>query len=233
MLVLVTRAEEDAGRTAAALRRLGHAALVAPVIAIVRLPVRWPAGRPRALLATSHHAFGTDIPADWRAAVPRVAGGHRTAEAARSAGWEDVRIGAGGGEGLPPLVALTLPRPGPLLYLAGRDRKPGLEAALDAAGYWVDTVEAYAAEPTGAWPATARDGLRRQRAEAALHYSRRSAALALALARKHDLLDPFLDLHHACLSADAAEPLLRLKARSVAVARQPGEAALLARLPRA
>lgn len=232
MLVLVTRAAEDVERTAAALGPLGHEAVSAPVIAIRHLPVRWPAARPAALVATSHHAFGTGMPSGWPAALPLFAVGRRTGAAARAAGWKDVRIGTGGGGDLAALVALTLPRPGPLLHLAARDRKPDLGAALDAAGYHLDIVETYAAEPNDTWPAPACDALRQHRIGAALHFSRRSADLALALAHRHDVLDPFLGLHHACLSADAAESLMMAKARSVAVARQPDEAALLALLPR-
>ena len=231
MRVLVTRAARDGDRTAAALERLGHAAVLAPVITIARRPVRWAAVPPKALVATSHHAFGSETPADWPPALPVFAVGKRTAEAARVAGFKEVRIGTGDGEGLAPLVMLTLPRPGPLLYLAGRDRKPGLEAALAAAGYRIDTVEIYAADPVESWPDAVCDALREARVDAALHYSHRSAALALNLASRHDLFDPFFDLQHFCVSADAAEPLIAAKASSVAVAERPDEASLLALLP--
>ena len=230
MRVLVTRAAADGARTAAALERLGHEAVLAPVIMIARLPAAWPNNRPKALVATSHNAFGPDVPADWLWALPVFAVGQRTAEAARAAGFKDVRIGTGSGEGLVPLVVFTLPRPGPLLHLAGRERKPGLEAALVAAGFKVDTVETYAAEPTGRWPADVCDAFRASRIDAALHYSRRSAKLALTMARTHDLLDAFLNLRHLCLSADAAEPLIAAKALSVGIADTPDEGSLLALL---
>ncbi len=88
-----------------------------------------PSGPFDALLATSRHAFtqGPDLQR-WGKRLPVFAVGRRTAEAARAAGFDDVRIGAGDGEGLATLVRLTLPRPARLLYLAGRDRKPTLEA---------------------------------------------------------------------------------------------------------
>ena len=61
---------------------------------------------------------------------------------------------------------------------------------------------------------------------AALHYSRRSASLAAALAKAAGAEEPFLKLEHVCLSRDVAEPLLAIGATRVAVAETPDEASL-------
>lgn len=225
MRVLVTRAEADAERTAAALARLGHAAVIAPVTMLRRTGATLPAGRCDAVAATSHHAFKADDGVERR--LPVFAVGARTAAAARAAGFRDVRVGTGDASDLADLLRLTLPRPARLLYLAGRDRKPALETALTAAGYEVAVSEVYAAEPADRWPEAAVTALRSGAVESALHYSRRSVDLALALAACDQLDDAFLLLRHLCLSADAAAPLIERRASAVSVAERPDEEALL------
>ena len=228
MRVLVTRAEPDAERTAAALSRLGHDAVLAPVTVVRRTGAALSAGRSDAVAATSHHAFASDDGVErW---LPVFAVGSRTAAAARAAGFKDVRMGAGDASGLADLLRLTLPRPAQLLYLAGRDRKPLLEDELTRAGYAVAVAEVYAAEPAEAWPEVAVMALRAGAVDAALHFSRRSADLALALAARDAVDDAFLGLRHLCLSADAAAPLIDRRAGRVRVAERPDEDALLALL---
>ncbi len=231
MRVLVTRDSDAAADTAAALARLGHEALLAPVIDITPTSATLPSGSFDAILVTSRHALpqGLDV-LRWGKRLPVFAVGRRTAEAARAAGFEDVRIGAGDGEGLATLVSLTLPRPARVLYLAGRDRKPTLDSSLTGIGVQLVIIETYAANPVDRWPEAVVAALREGTIDAALHYSRRSAELALALAERLEVADAFLLLHHACLSADVAEPLLAAKAFAVAVAAQPDEENLLALL---
>ncbi len=228
MRVLVLRDSDAADETAAALGRLGHEALLAPVIDIEPTPMPLPSGPFDALLATSRHAF-TQAPDARRRGkrLPVFAVGRRTAEAARAAGFDDVRIGAGDGEGLATLVRLTLPPTARLLYLAGRDRKPSLEDSLGIAGIRLDVVEAYAAVPVDHWPEAVVETLRDGGTDAALHYSRRSAELALTMSERLGVGDAFLLLRHACLSADVAEPLMAAKAFAVAVAARPDQDSLL------
>lgn len=230
MRVLLTRAEPDAGRTAAALAKLGHEAVPAPVTWIRHTGAALPPGRFDAVAATSHHAFG-EGGASLDRGLAVFAVGRRTAEAARSAGFRDVRVGAGDASRLGDLLRLTLPRPARVLYLAARDRKPALETALASAGYGVAVAEVYAAEALDRWPLAACDALRGGTVDAALHYSRRGADLTLALAEQEGLEDAVLLLRHACLSRDAAEPLLTRRVPSVAIAERPDEEALLALLP--
>ena len=125
----------------------------------------------------------------------------------------------------------TLPPGARLLYLAGRDRKPALEAALAAAGLVVHAVELYAADAREAW--SAREAGAVAGCDGALHYSRRTAALSLALAARAGLAERFRALLHVCLSAEVAEPLAADGATRIAVAAAPDEAHLLAALERA
>jgi uroporphyrinogen-III synthase len=114
-----------------------------------------------------------------------------------------------------------------VLYLAGRDRKDLIEAALSDS-FDVEIVEAYAAEAREAWrPSEARS---LASCVAALHYSRRSAELAAALAKAAGEEARFLDLNHVCISRDVAESLQALGASRVAIAETPDEAGLFRRL---
>ena len=116
-----------------------------------------------------------------------------------------------------------------MLYLAGRDRKGTIEAALESA-FALEVVEAYAAEAREAWrPAEARA---LASCVAALHYSRRSAGLAAALAKASGAEARFLELEHVCLSRDVAEPLEAAGAGTIAIAETPDEAGLFRALCR-
>ena len=116
-----------------------------------------------------------------------------------------------------------------MLYLAGRDRKGAIEAALSER-FALEIVEAYAAEARLSWrPAEARA---LASCVAALHYSRRSAALAAELAKISGEAERFLELRHFCLSGDVAEPLAALGAAHIAIAETPDEAGLFHALSR-
>ncbi len=102
-----------------------------------------------------------------------------------------------------------------------------IETALSDA-FGVEIVEAYAAEAREAWrPAEARS---LASCVAALHYSRRSAELAAALAKAAGAEACFLKLNHVCISRDVAEPLQALGASRIAIAETPDEAGLFRRL---
>jgi uroporphyrinogen-III synthase len=118
-----------------------------------------------------------------------------------------------------------------VLYLAGRERGNALEAALSQAGHVATPVEVYAAEARAAWSdeeARAVAGC-----AAALHYSRRSAALAVELAKRAGLADSFSALLHVCLSADVGEPLRACGAARLVCASEPREDRLVDALERA
>ena len=121
-------------------------------------------------------------------------------------------------------------RPGAsVLYLAGRDRKGTIEAALESA-FALEIVEAYAAEAREAWSPAETRAL--ASCVAALHYSRRSAGLAAALAKVSGAEARFLELVHVCLSRDVAEPLDAAGAAGIAIAETADEAGLFRALSR-
>ncbi len=228
MRLLVTRAAADAARTAERLAALGHEAVVAPVIALVPTGAPPPAGSFDAVLLTSAHAAPALAHLD-RKDLPVFAVGSRTAAAAREAGLRDVREAAGDAAALAAvLVRRALPPGARLLHAAGRDRKAEPEASLEGAGYGVAVWEVYAAESLPALPPRIRDELRTGGLDGALHYSRRSAEILLALARAEGLLDALLPLTHLCLSEDVAAPLRAAFAARIRVGERPEERFLLA-----
>jgi uroporphyrinogen-III synthase len=222
------RAREDAVASAARLRRLGFSVACAPVIEIKAQTVRPRRSRYDAVVATSGKAFLGDGPVGT--STPLYVVGARTGRAAKARGWRLASPPAPDAAKLTETLNRAL-RPGAsVLYLAGRDRKGIVEAALENR-FALETVEAYAAEAREAWsPAEARA---LAPCVAALHYSRRSAGLAMALAKVSGDEARFLELKHVCLSPDVAEPLEAAGATRIAIAETPDEAGLFRALRRA
>jgi len=121
----------------------------------------------------------------------------------------------------------TIPPGAAVLYLAGRDRKPAIETAL-AGLTSLEVAEVYAAEARRRWgPAEVRA---LGACAIALHYSRRSAALAAELAQTAGAGPRFRLMTHVCLSDDAAKPIEAFGAPEIRTAERPDEAALFATL---
>ncbi len=225
--VALFRAREDATASAAWLRRLGFSVACLPAIEITAQAVRPRRLRYDAVVATSGKAFLGDGPSDTSS--PLYVVGARTGRAAKARGWRLASPPAPDAAKLTETLNGAL-RPGAsVLYLAGRDRKGTIEAALKSA-FALEIVEAYAAEPREAWsPAEARA---LASCVAALHYSRRSAGLAAALAKVSGAEARFLELVHVCLSHDVAEPLEAAGAARIAIAETADEAGLFRALGR-
>ena len=215
------RAREDAGPTAARLRRLGFSVACLPVIEIETKPVRPQRTHYDAVIATSDKAFLSDAPLDR--ASPLYVVGARTARAAEARGWRLASAPAQDADELIKMLSGALKPGANVLYLAGRDRKAAIEAALRHA-YALEVVETYAAEARESWRPSEARAL--ASCLAALHYSRRSAALAAALAKAAGAEAPFLELKHVCLSRDVAEPLQAIGVNRIAIAETPDEAGL-------
>jgi uroporphyrinogen-III synthase len=228
MRVLVTRPQSDAERTAKRLAAAGHDPLVAPLMSIVSTGRAPPQGGWDAVIVTSAHAVAALAGLGGRSG-PVFAVGDRTAAAVREAGFDDVRVGEGDAASLVALVSRSLPRNSVLLHVAGRHRKPEPGASLRDAGYAISVWEAYEAQPIRRLPADVLSDLTAGRIDAALHYSRRSAALFVDLVGEAGLSPKLRPVTHVCLSADIAAPLASLDA-TVLVAAEPNETALLAAL---
>ena len=206
MRVIVTRARGDAARTAAALRARGHEPLLSPVLEIVATGAEIEPREAQAVIATSAHAFAFLPQADAArlAPLPLFVVGARTAKAAADAGLAPPRVIAASALELAQQIATALPAPAHLLYLAGHDRKPDLEAALQAQGHVIDVAETYEARAVEALSPETAQALARGEADAVLHFSRRSAQLFAACAAKAGLATQAEALRHVCISRDAA-----------------------------
>jgi uroporphyrinogen-III synthase len=223
--IALFRERKDANASAARLRRFGFAVVRLPVIEIRTRSVQPHRARYDAAVATSDKAFHADGPSDTSS--PLYVVGTRTGRAAEARGWRLASPPARDVDELVRTLTGLLKAGASVLYLAGRDRKEAIEAALSGA-FDVEIVEAYAAEARAAWrPAKARS---LASCVAALHYSRRSAGLAATLAKTAGAEASFLNLNHVCISRDVAEPLQALGASRVAIAETPDEAGLFRRL---
>ena len=207
------------------MRRFGFSVVCLPVVEIRTRPVQPRRSHYDAVVATSDKAFHADGPPDTSS--PLYVVGARTGRAAEARGWRLASPSARDADELVRTLAGALKPEASVLYLAGRDRKEVIEAAL-AEKVELEVVETYAAEVRVAWrPAEARS---LASCVAALHYSRRSAGLAAALAKTAGVEGCFLNLNHVCISRDVAEPLQALGASSVAIAETPDEVGLFRRL---
>jgi len=205
--VALLRAREDAVRSAALLRSRGFDVALAPATRIRPTGAAPPAERFDAVAATSAKAIALLAPAA-RAAIsgaPLYVVGERAAAAAIEAGLVLALPPAPDVAALSAMLRERLAPQARVLYLAGRDRKPALEAALREAGARTTILDIYVAEARDAWSESEARSL--AACEAVLHYSRRSAALAVVLAARAGLTERFGAMAQVCLSDDVAEPL--------------------------
>jgi uroporphyrinogen-III synthase len=231
MRLLVTRPEPDCERTAAELRALGHEPIAAPLLRVEAIAdADFGTGPFAAILLTSANgarAIAAHKRRDELLALPVLAVGRSSAEAARAAGFADAASADGDGRDLVRLASNRYAGSAkPLLYLAGEDRARDLAGDLAAHGLSVRTVVVYRTVKTAAFPPPVRTALEARSIDGVLHFSRRSAENYVDCAR--DLLDRALAPIHYCMSARAAEPLKAAGAGKVSVAAHPDEASLLA-----
>lgn len=232
MHLLLTRAEPDAGRTARALRALGHTVTNSPLMRFCPLPdVRLPKRRYQAVLVTSTNAVRALLDhaeRDLFADCPLLAIGDRTALMARRAGFGKAQSAGGSVDDLVALVGASRQREaGPLLYLAGEARTGNLEGRLEKIGFSVDLRVIYEMEDAGGLSGTAVDALRAGKIDGVLIYSQQSAA-AFSLALRAAGLTPLSGVHAFCLSQAASRPLATVFDGPIHVAEKPDQVHLFA-----
>ena len=227
MRLLVTRPEPDNERTAAALRADGHEVVLAPLLHIEAVP-NADFGPPpfSGILITSANGARSLAGHPRRGellALPILAVGRSSAEAARAAGFTGVTSADGDTGDLARHSAQHFAgASSPLLYLAGEDRS----GELAVPGLPVRVVVVYRAAKSVAFPAPARAALEQGRIDGVLHFSRRTVESYLECGA--GMIGAVTKPVHYCLSARAAEPLQAAGARHIYVAARPDEAGLLA-----
>ncbi|MCB9960350.1 MAG: uroporphyrinogen-III synthase [Rhodospirillaceae bacterium] len=206
---LVTRPQPEADALAARLRRLGHGAVVCPVMEI-RVDPAQPldldgVGTLVFTSANGVRAFAARCPSRH---LPAIAVGGRTAAAARQAGFADVRAGGGTVAQLQQAFpALAPEHPGVVLHVCGRDVAGDLPHALTAHGYTVRSTPLYAAEPAASLGPDAAAALANGDISGVLFFSARTARLFDTLSAEAGLRPA---LHHVlavCLSPAIASEL--------------------------
>jgi uroporphyrinogen-III synthase len=229
MRLLVTRPEPDATRTAQALRRRGHAVLVAPLLSTqtVEAEFEGPYGGVLLTSANAARAVSSHPRAAELTRLPAFTVGARGAEAAHAAGFGDVASADGALGDLVRLVAARFAGSrARVLYLAGEDRAGDLAGELAAHGVAVDTVVIYRAVAAERLPAELAQALSGGKFDGALHYSRRSVTTLIGLAEQAGVLNAVLNLAHYCLSDEVAAPWREAGAGQISVASRPEEGAL-------
>lgn len=218
--VWITRAEPGAARTAERLSALGFEPVVTPLLTLAPLPGALdaaPAPETVAVLALTSpngvEAFAPLIPRFRH--HPVFAVGDATAEAARAAGFADVRSASGDIHALARLIAAEAP-PGPLLAPGAREPAGDLPALLPDRP--VQRLTVYAAVETYAPAPEPFDAVM-------LHSPRAARALAAALARTASSGRIAI-----CISEAAAAPLRPFDFAEIRIASAPDEPAMLSAL---
>jgi uroporphyrinogen-III synthase len=229
--VLVVRPEADARRTAAQLAAQGHTAVVAPILRIEPTGEAPPPGTFDAVAITSANAVPALASIRERiAATPLYAVGQRTTAAIRDAGLGYALSSASDAPELADVVAAETRPGGIVLHVAGRDRKEEPAATLVRRGFDVVVWAAYAAVAVAVLPEAAGAAFAASALDAALHYSRRTTGLLMALAADAGHLPALLHLRHVCISEDAGAPLRAAGARRLIVAARPDDGSVVAAL---
>ncbi|WP_426024403.1 uroporphyrinogen-III synthase [Brevundimonas sp. PWP3-1b1] len=214
--IWITRAEPGASRTAARLRDMGFEPIIAPLLAIENLTPPVPdLARFNALAFTSINGVAAFAALTRERDRPVFAVGDATAQAARDAGFADIRSASGDLHALARLIASEL-NDGVVLAPQAETPAGDFDAALANAGarnVSIQPLTVYRARPTTVAAPTIFD--------AVLLHSPRAAKILTEqdIARMSRAVT-------ACISAAAAAPLVTL-GLTPAVAQTPDEASLL------
>lgn len=232
MRVLVTRAADDASRTAEKLATLGHEALVAPL-----LEIRFLDGPEisldgvQAILATSGNGIRALARRSPRRDIPLFTVGTQTANAAQAEGYSEIMDAAGDSRALATLVrARARPDAGVLLHVAGMDSRDELRDQLQSAGFDVRTCVLYEAMEAAELPLAARHALRSGSIDALLVFSPRSAKVFADCVRRAGLASSCGRIIACCISDAAAKVLMNIPFAAIRIATHPDHDAVLALL---
>ncbi|HEY4944208.1 MAG TPA: uroporphyrinogen-III synthase [Rhizomicrobium sp.] len=229
MRVLVTRPLDDALETAGLLRARGHDAVVAPLLGVsYRDGQALHLDGVQAILATSANGVRAFARHTSRRDFPVLAIGSQTAQAARDAGFSEVRNANGNSEALAAAVrGWVAPSAGALLHAAGAEAEGRLADLLSTAGYAVRTEILYDVPSVAELPEAAYKSLTDGSLDAVLLFSARSAQVFAACVTKAGLGAACGRLIAVCISEAAAKPLSGLIFKEIRVAPRPNQASLL------
>lgn len=237
--VLVTRPEPGAACTAEKLSQAGFEPIVLPLTETVALPVavnelfrqgtesllEVPAASAVAVTSVSALRHAPDELIAAIAHLPCHAVGHRTAEAARAAGFVSVRQGPGDAERLAAPMAAELAGK-TVAYLCGRVRFPGFEQGLAGAGIKVVPIPTYDTISPAHRSGMVKVLLGGLPLDTVLVYSARAAEVLATIVERPELAHLFDGARFLCLSARIAAALGPVGGENVLISREPNEEAL-------
>jgi uroporphyrinogen-III synthase len=216
MRVLITRPLDDAQRIAGALRAMGHAPVVVPLMEVRFFDVAVALDGVQAILATSANGVRGLARLSERRDLPLFAVGPQTAQAARDAGFTNVRDAQGDARALAEAAShWAAPGSGALLHVKGVQG-----AALAVPGLEMKSVIVYDVVPVRPPPALPGD------VDVALFFSPASARIFKDAASGF----PANTVVAVCISRAVADALSPLHFREIRVAAAPNQEELLASL---
>jgi uroporphyrinogen-III synthase len=226
MKLIITRPMGDGVPLARKLEERGHEAIIAPLLKIeARTDATLPGKKYQAICITSANVFVSPGLLGARHQLPLYCVGPQSAEAARYAGFTDVRERGGNVRGLAEAIARELTAAaGPVLYLSGQETSGDLLGLLITHGFEVDRLVIYDAVPL---VMTLSEGELLQ-ADGVLLYSPRSARLWVEALAGRKVKNGFI---HFCLSPNVARKL-PLGSR-LRIAQKPDEDHMLSLLDQA
>jgi uroporphyrinogen-III synthase len=230
MRILVTRPLDDAQETAAKLKALGHESIIAPLLEIrFRDGPQLNLENVQAILATSANGVRALARRTPRRDIPVFAVGPQTSEAARLAGFANVKSADGNGDALAiAAAAWAKPDAGALLHAQGEVTKGGLAKALTARGYEMRSEILYEAVAAAALPQTAIDALKSDTLDAAFLFSPRSARIFAECVVRAGLVNETSRLAALCISRATADSLKPLAFREIRIAASSNQGAMFA-----
>ena len=205
-VAIITRPEADAAELVAKMNDLGGEPIMSPVIEIRHSKEMIDLTGAGALAFTSANGVRAFVAQSTRRELTVYAVGPITANVARSAGFQDVRIAESDVESLARLILQQPHGRGHILHISGEDSIGDLVGALTAAGIEARRHVGYAAEPVKQLSALAADALRdRTRRTFVLMFSPRSATLFLDQVTLSGLTDHLENTSAICLSEAVAD----------------------------
>ncbi|MCX7358470.1 MAG: uroporphyrinogen-III synthase [Alphaproteobacteria bacterium] len=216
--VAITRAQPEADRTAARLRSRGAEAIVAPLLTIVPCGYDTNTSDAQAIIFTSTNGVRAFPNARGARDQLVLTVGDATAEAAREAGFNDVRSADGDVNALAALAKRELdPAKGKLIHIAGDHVAGDLGGELRAAGFSVERRLAYASVAAFELPPALTQPL-----DIVLFHSVRATETFIALGAPNAT-----KLTAGCLSAAVAEAAGKTSWKRIVTAPYPREDDLL------
>ena len=233
MRILITRPIEDAEPLADALRARGHETLIEPMLEIRNSDRLLPnLINTQALLFTSANGVRAAARATENRSLPALCVGDATARAAIQAGFQTVKSASGNVAGLASLVIKQCePDGGALLHVAGSAVAGDLAGSLEATGFSVQRAMLYDAKATQSLSPQGRQVIAKREIDAVLLFSPRSAGTFAKVVSDARLEAACEGIDILCLSRAVAEALGGLPHRTLSVADEPTQEALLRLIP--